>query len=159
MAEGWLVARSSATNGRLQISRPLRSRSSVPVSGARRTTDQRRAEYPGPLATPVASVTKAAPRPTTKRPDRFSIRGVKDEDEDETETETETELSAAEIRNQLRVLELERLEAASAGLLEVESYKRDLEYEMAERRSAFVSAAVIEIARLRAELSDWEAAV
>jgi hypothetical protein len=66
-------------------------------------------------------------------------------------------MSAADIRNQLRVLELERLEAASAGLLELESYRRDLENEMAERRSAFVSAAVIEIARLRAELSAWEA--
>jgi hypothetical protein len=67
-------------------------------------------------------------------------------------------MSAADIRNQLRLLELEQLEAASAGLLEVESYKRDLEYEMAERRSAFVCAAVIEIARLRAELSAWQAA-
>jgi hypothetical protein len=66
-------------------------------------------------------------------------------------------MSAAEIRNQLRVLELERLEAASAGLLDFESYRRDLENEMAERRSAFVSAAVIEIARLRAELSAREA--
>jgi hypothetical protein len=67
-------------------------------------------------------------------------------------------MSAAEIRKQLRLLELERLEAASAGLLEVESYKRDLEGEMAERRRAFVCAAVIEIARLRAELSAWRAA-
>jgi hypothetical protein len=74
------------------------------------------------------------------------------------EPEIESEMSAADIRNQLRLLELERLEAASAGLLEVESYKRELEDEMAERRSAFVSAAVIEIARLRAELSDWTSA-
>jgi hypothetical protein len=64
-------------------------------------------------------------------------------------------MSAADIRNQLRLLELERLEAASAGLLEVDSYKRDLEHELADRRSAFVSAAVTEIARLRAELSAW----
>jgi hypothetical protein len=70
----------------------------------------------------------------------------------------EPERSAADIRNQLRLLELERLDAASAGLLEVESYKRDLENELAERRSAFVGAAVIEIARLRAELSAWESA-
>jgi hypothetical protein len=70
----------------------------------------------------------------------------------------EPEASAADIRNHLRLLELERLDAASAGLLEVESYKRDLEDELAERRSAFVSAAVIEIARLRAELSGWESA-
>jgi hypothetical protein len=67
----------------------------------------------------------------------------------------ETETTAADIRMQLRILELERLEAASAGLLEVESYRRDLENEMAERRTAFVSAAVIEIALLRAELSAW----
>ena len=70
----------------------------------------------------------------------------------------EPETSAADLRNELRLLELERLEAASEGLLEVESYKRDLENELAERRSAFVSAAVIEIARLRAELSAWELA-
>jgi hypothetical protein len=70
----------------------------------------------------------------------------------------EPELSAADIRNQLRLLELERLEAACTGLLAVESYKRDLEDELAERRSAFVSAAVIEIARLRSELSAWESA-
>ena len=44
-----------------------------------------------------------------------------------------TSVSAADIRNQLRLLELERLEAASTGLLAVESYKRDLEDEMAER--------------------------
>jgi hypothetical protein len=66
--------------------------------------------------------------------------------------------SAADIRNHLRLLELERLEAACEGLLEVESYKRDLECELAERLSAFVSAAVIEIARLRAELSAWGSA-
>jgi hypothetical protein len=68
----------------------------------------------------------------------------------------EREPSAADIRNQLRLLELERLEAASAGLLEFERYRRDLEAEMAERRRAFVIAAVIELARLRAELSVWE---
>jgi hypothetical protein len=67
-------------------------------------------------------------------------------------------MSAADIRNELRLLELERIEAASAGLLDVESYKRDLEAELAERRNAFVSAAVIEIALLRAELSTWQSA-
>lgn len=100
------------------------------------------------MATTLAAEIEAAHRPTTKRPARCSIRGVKDE----------PEASAADIRNQLRLLELERLEAASTGLLAVESYKRDLEDEMAERRSAFVIAAVIEIARLRAELSAWESA-
>jgi hypothetical protein len=105
-------------------------------------------EYPQPVRYFERGSSEAAPQPTTKRPARFNIRGVKDQ----------REMSAADIRNQLRLLELERLEAASAGLLEVESYKRDLEDEMAERRSAFVSAAVVEIARLRAELSDWQAA-
>jgi hypothetical protein len=66
-------------------------------------------------------------------------------------------MSAADLRNQLRLLELERLEAAFEGLLGFGAYKRDLDDEMAERRSAFVSAAVIEIARLRAELSAWGA--
>jgi hypothetical protein len=55
-------------------------------------------------------------------------------------------------------LELERLEAESAGLLDFETYRRDLEDEVAERRSAFVSAAVIEIAWLRAELAAWQCA-
>lgn len=72
--------------------------------------------------------------------------------------ENGSEMSAADIRNELRLLELERIEAASAGLLDVESYKRDLEAELAERRNAFVSAAVIEIALLRAELSTWQSA-
>lgn len=61
-------------------------------------------------------------------------------------------MSAAEIRNHLKLLELERLEAESVGLLGDEHYKRDLEEEMAECRSAFVGAAVTEIACLRAEL-------
>jgi hypothetical protein len=50
-------------------------------------------------------------------------------------------MSAADLRNQLRLLELERLEAAFEGLLGFGAYKRDLDDEMAERRSAFVSAA------------------
>ena len=62
-------------------------------------------------------------------------------------------MSAAEIRNHLMLLELERFEAESVGLLDNEHYKRDLEEEMAELRSAFVGAAVTEIACLRAELS------
>jgi hypothetical protein len=100
------------------------------------------------LDTSIAAATEAAHQPISKRPARCTIKGVKDE----------PEMSAADIRNQLRLLELERLEAASAGLLEIASYKRDLEDELAERRSAFVSAAVIEIARLRAQLSAWESA-
>ena len=61
-------------------------------------------------------------------------------------------MSAAEIRNRLKLLELERLEAESVGLLGNEHYKRDLEEEMTDCRSAFIGAAVTEIACLRAEL-------
>ena len=62
-------------------------------------------------------------------------------------------MSAAEIRNHLKLLELERLEAQYVGLMDCEDYKRDLEEEIAECRSVFVGAAVTEIAVLRAELS------
>jgi hypothetical protein len=62
-------------------------------------------------------------------------------------------MSAAEIRQHLEVLQLERLEAEGSGLIEWESYKRDLEQEIEACRSAFVGAAVSEIAQLRARLS------
>jgi hypothetical protein len=62
-------------------------------------------------------------------------------------------MSAAEIRNHLKLLELERLEAESEGMLDDEDYKRDLEEEMAECRAVFVGVAVTEIALLRADLS------
>jgi hypothetical protein len=62
-------------------------------------------------------------------------------------------MSAAEIRNHLAQLELERLAAESAGLLHNESYRWALDEEMAECRVAYVGAGVIEIALLRAELS------
>jgi hypothetical protein len=62
-------------------------------------------------------------------------------------------MSAAEIRQHLKLLELERLEAETIGLTGCESYKRDLEQEMEACRSAFVGAAVTEIAQLRAHLS------
>jgi hypothetical protein len=62
-------------------------------------------------------------------------------------------MSAAEIRQQLKLLELERLEAEAIGLIGCASYKRDLEQETEACRSAFVGAAVTEIARLRARLS------
>src|SRR3977135_1384277 len=103
------------------------------------------------MATPRAAVSEAAPRPTTKRAARLSATRVRDEPD-------EPETSAADIRNQLRLLELERLEAESAGLLDCETYRRELEDEVAERRSAFGSAAVIEIAWLRAELAAWQCA-
>jgi hypothetical protein len=62
-------------------------------------------------------------------------------------------MSAAEIRQHLKLLELERLEAETIGLIGCESYKRALEQEMEACRSAFVGAAVTEIAQLRAQLS------
>jgi hypothetical protein len=62
-------------------------------------------------------------------------------------------MSAVGFRDQLHLLELERMAAASTGLLEVESYKRDLEEEIAKCRVSYVSAAVIEIARLRDALA------
>jgi hypothetical protein len=62
-------------------------------------------------------------------------------------------MSAAEIRQQLKLLELERLEAEAAGLIGCERYRRDLEQELEHCRSAFVGAAVSEIAQLRARLS------
>lgn len=62
-------------------------------------------------------------------------------------------MSAAEIRQHLKLLELERLEADAFGLAGCESYKRDLEQETDACRAAFVGAAVTEIAQLRARLS------
>jgi hypothetical protein len=62
-------------------------------------------------------------------------------------------MSAAELRQHLKLLELERLEAETVGLSGCESYKRDLEQEMEACRAAFVGAAVTEIAQLRARLS------
>jgi hypothetical protein len=100
------------------------------------------------VPTPLGAAREATQQPTTKRRGGFSITSVSDE----------PGVSAADIRNQLRLLELERLEAEFAGLLEFDTYRHDLENEMAERRSAFVSAAVIEIACLRAELSAWPCA-
>jgi hypothetical protein len=62
-------------------------------------------------------------------------------------------MSAAEIRQQLKLLALERLEADAIGLTGCESYRRDLEQEMEACRAALVGAAVTEIAQLRARLS------
>lgn len=62
-------------------------------------------------------------------------------------------MSAAEIRNHLNLLRLERLEADSVGLSDCELFERDLDEEIATYRSAFIGASVTEIALLRAELS------
>jgi hypothetical protein len=58
---------------------------------------------------------------------------------------------AHEIRAQLELLQLERLEAESAGLTTCEPYMRDLEEEISECH-ALVGASVTEIAVARGEL-------
>ena len=60
--------------------------------------------------------------------------------------------SALEILSRLRVLESERYEAEQIGLMRYDGYRRDLEAELAGCRSAFVGAAVTEIAVLLADL-------
>ena len=62
-------------------------------------------------------------------------------------------MSAVDLRNHLRVLQIERLEAREIGLILCPDYQRDLEDEIATCRAAFVGAAVTEIATLRAQLS------
>ncbi len=65
----------------------------------------------------------------------------------------ETYISAVEIRTCLNRLQLERLDAKSVGLADCQSYMSDLEEDIEHCRSAFVGAAVTEIAVLRGELS------
>jgi hypothetical protein len=60
---------------------------------------------------------------------------------------------ANEIRAQLNRLNMELLDAESAGLTECAAYMQDLENEISECRAAFVGAAVTEIAVARGELS------
>ena len=62
-------------------------------------------------------------------------------------------VSAADLHQRLRLLELERIEARDVGLMKYQPYRRDLEEELAECRDAYVGAAVTELATLRAELS------
>jgi hypothetical protein len=59
---------------------------------------------------------------------------------------------AQQIRAQLELLHLERLEAESTGLTTCESYMRDLEEEISECQAALVGATVTEIAVARGEL-------
>jgi hypothetical protein len=60
---------------------------------------------------------------------------------------------AADIRIHLRDLQLERLEAESAGLAKNGIYMADLESEQVEYQRALVDAATDEVLRLRSELS------
>jgi hypothetical protein len=62
-------------------------------------------------------------------------------------------MSAAQIRNHLRTLQLERLEAESTGLVGNRSYMADLDSEHAEYQHALVSAALDEVLSLRSALS------
>lgn len=60
---------------------------------------------------------------------------------------------AASMQRHLRELLSEQAAAELAGLLRNASYRSDLEHEIAFMQSAYVGAAVTEIATLRAELS------
>jgi hypothetical protein len=59
---------------------------------------------------------------------------------------------ASDLRRHLQLLEIEWQEADACGLTDFEGYREDLEAELAATRRAYVCAAVIEIAYLRAEL-------
>jgi hypothetical protein len=65
-------------------------------------------------------------------------------------------MSAAEIRNRLRDLQLERLEAESTGLGRNRTYMAHLDSERAECQHALVVTAIDEVLRLRSALS-WRA--
>jgi hypothetical protein len=62
-------------------------------------------------------------------------------------------MTATEIHTHLDRLRAERAEAHATGLADVRLYMVDLQREIDECRHAYVSAAVAEIAGLRAELS------
>jgi hypothetical protein len=62
-------------------------------------------------------------------------------------------MTAYDARTRLAGLQVERAHAADAGLTANRLYMADLEEEIAEWRQRFVTAAVGEIARLRAALS------
>lgn len=62
-------------------------------------------------------------------------------------------MSAAEIRNHLRNLQLERLEAEAAGLARNRTYMADLDSELAEYQQALIGTAIDEVLRLRSALS------
>ena len=60
---------------------------------------------------------------------------------------------AIQMQNHLRELQAERALASVEGLSNDSAYMSDLEDEIAATRSAYVTAAVTEIATLRAQLS------
>jgi hypothetical protein len=61
-------------------------------------------------------------------------------------------MSAADLHNQIRELECERIQASLEGLNDA-AYLTDMTDEIGATRNAYVGAAVTEIATLRAELS------
>lgn len=65
--------------------------------------------------------------------------------------------TAADIREQLAELRVERMVAVSEGVADIDAYIADLDEEIELWRSLFVVAAVTEIATLRAELSGAQA--
>jgi hypothetical protein len=65
-------------------------------------------------------------------------------------------MSAAEIRNHLRNLQLERLEAEATGLAQNRTYMADLDSELAEYQQALIGTAIEEVLRLRSALSRRE---
>jgi hypothetical protein len=68
------------------------------------------------------------------------------------QTDTNTTPTAVEIQDELRMLYVERALAELEGLASDETYMADLLDDIQAHRSAFVGAAVTEIASLRAEL-------
>ena len=62
-------------------------------------------------------------------------------------------MTATEIHSQLDRLRAERAEARATGLAEVRLYMADLQREIDECRRAYVRAAVVEIAAMRADLN------
>lgn len=62
------------------------------------------------------------------------------------------DLTAAELRGYLLELEAERAVAVQSGVAEIDAYMDDLEAELELSRELYVTAAVTEIATLRAEL-------
>jgi hypothetical protein len=62
-------------------------------------------------------------------------------------------LTASDVKRHLELLYEERVLAVQVGLAADGAYMADLEQEIAAYRSAFIGAAVIEIASMRAQLS------
>jgi hypothetical protein len=67
-------------------------------------------------------------------------------------------MSAVELQEHLHRLEAERVAASLEGLASDGAYMADLDGEISDTKVAYVSAAVIEIAVLRAELSGQQLA-